>query len=60
MIGFYIADLQMLPAGNFLANTDVTTGEKSRWNMKHSRIQIGYLTRTEACVLDPFWAGVFL
>lgn len=54
MIGFYIADLQMLPAGNFLANTDVTTGEKSRWSMKHSRIQIGYLTRTEACVLDPF------
>ena len=43
----------MLPEGNFLANTDVTTGQKSRWNLKHSRIQIGYLTKTEACVWIP-------
>lgn len=44
----------MLTRGDFLANTDVTTGEKSRWNLKHSRIQIGYLTKTEACILGPF------
>lgn len=32
MVGFYITDSQMLARGNFLANTDVKTGEKSKWN----------------------------
>lgn len=37
----------VLIRGNILTNTGVTTEGKYRWRLKHKRVQIGYLAKTE-------------